>query len=62
MSENTFKLMVCDPPASYSCRGNSWLQAKYGVLPQDWKTYINQGMHECIYTGFRRQLCIQGIR
>ena len=32
----------------YVMAETSWLRAKYGVLPEDWKAYINQGIHECM--------------
>lgn len=46
--DNTFKLVVFDPPHLIHAGESSWLKAKYGVLPEDWPTYINQGMHECM--------------
>lgn len=46
--DNTFKLVVFDPPHLIHAGESSWLKAKYGVLPEDWKTYINRGMHECM--------------
>jgi len=46
--DNTFKLVVFDPPHLIHAGESSWLKAKYGVLPEDWPTYINQGMRECM--------------
>ena len=46
--DNSFKLVVFDPPHLIHAGERSWLRAKYGVLPDDWKTYINQGMNECM--------------
>lgn len=36
--DNTFKLVVFDPPHLIHAGETSWLRAKYGVLPKDnWK-------------------------
>lgn len=46
--DNAFKLVVFDPPHLINAGEKSWLRLKYGVLPADWATYINQGMRECM--------------
>ncbi len=46
--DNIFKLVVFDPPHLIHAGESSWLRAKYGVLPEDWRAYINQGIHECM--------------
>lgn len=47
--DNTFKLVVFDPPHLIRAGKNSWLREKYGILPKDtWREYINLGVNECI--------------
>lgn len=46
--DNTFKVVVFDPPHLVNAGVNSWLAKKYGVLPKDWKRYIKQGFDECM--------------
>ena len=46
--DNTFNLVVFDPPHLIHAGENSWLAKKYGVLPADWKPYIKAGFDECI--------------
>ena len=46
--DGTFKLVVFDPPHLVRAGEKSWLRAKYGVLPEDWREYIRQGMAECM--------------
>lgn len=45
---NTFKLVVFDPPHLIHAGEKSWLRKKYGILPTEWQTYINQGFNECM--------------
>jgi ubiquinone/menaquinone biosynthesis C-methylase UbiE len=47
-SNNTFKLVVFDPPHLLKAGETSWLRKKYGILPSEWKEYINQGFKECM--------------
>ena len=35
--DNTFSLVVFDPPHLVRAGENSWLAKKYGRLPKDWK-------------------------
>lgn len=46
--DNTFKVVVFDPPHLVSAGTGSWLAKKYGVLPKDWPTYLKQGFDECM--------------
>ncbi len=46
--DNTFNLVVFDPPHLIHAGEKSWLGKKYGVLPADWKPYIKAGFDECM--------------
>ncbi len=46
--DNTFKLVVFDPPHLIKAGGNSWLAKKYGKLNSDWPIDIRQGFNECM--------------
>lgn len=46
--DNTFKVVVFDPPHLKSAGTGSWLAKKYGILPNDWKTYLKAGFDECM--------------
>ena len=46
--DNTFKLVVFDPPHLISAGENSWLAKKYGVLKATWRQDIKQGFDECM--------------
>ena len=47
--DNTFDLVVFDPPHLVRAGENSWLKMKYGVLPEeDWQDYIKKGFDECM--------------
>lgn len=46
--DNTFKMVVFDPPHLIRAGEKSWLRLKYGILPADWTTYIKQGFKECM--------------
>lgn len=46
--DNTFKVVVFDPPHLVSAGTGSWLFKKYGVLPVDWPAYLKQGFDECM--------------
>jgi len=45
--DGRFKLVVFDPPHLKSAGPKSWLKAKYGKLPPDWKEYLSAGFREC---------------
>lgn len=46
--ENTFHLVVFDPPHLIKIGENAWLKKKYGRLPQDWPRLIHDGFWECM--------------
>ncbi|HHV99962.1 MAG TPA: class I SAM-dependent methyltransferase [Clostridiaceae bacterium] len=46
--DNTFYLVVFDPPHLRSVGQNSWLAQKYGMLSDNWRQDIAQGFQECM--------------
>ena len=47
--DNTFYLVVFDPPHLIHAGEKSWLAKKYGKLDENnWKEYISQGFNECM--------------
>ena len=46
--DDTFNLVVFDPPHLINAGEKSWLRKKYGTLPKDWKPYIKAGFDECM--------------
>lgn len=46
--DNSFKVVVFDPPHLIHAGTGSWLTKKYGILPADWATYLKQGFDECM--------------
>lgn len=45
--DESFKLVVFDPPHLLKAGKNSWLAQKYGKLPEDWQRLIKKGFDEC---------------
>lgn len=45
--DNSFSLVVFDPPHLVRAGKNGWLAKKYGVLGQNWKDEIKAGFAEC---------------
>lgn len=45
--DNTFSLVVFDPPHLINAGKKSWLSKKYGTLPHDWRPYLKAGFEEC---------------
>lgn len=45
--ENTFPLVVFDPPHLAQAGNTSWLATKYGVLGKGWRDDLHQGFSEC---------------
>lgn len=43
----SFHLVVFDPPHLKKLGQNSWMAKKYGILSKDWQTDIKQGFNEC---------------
>ncbi|MBP3040567.1 methyltransferase domain-containing protein [Bacillaceae bacterium Marseille-Q3522] len=46
--DNSFYLVVFDPPHLLKAGDDSWLAKKYGKLGRDWQTDIAQGFNECM--------------
>lgn len=46
-ADNSFKLVVFDPPHMDSLGEKSWMALKYGRLPENWSEYIRKGASEC---------------
>lgn len=44
----TFAMVVFDPPHLKTLGQNSWMAKKYGRLPDDWQFMIHKGFKECI--------------
>ena len=48
LPNDTFKLVVFDPPHFTSAGPNSYMGKKYGVLDKsNWQTYLREGFSEC---------------
>lgn len=45
--DNTFNLVVFDPPHLKRAGKNSWLLKKYGVLSSTWQEDLRKGFEEC---------------
>lgn len=45
--DETFYVVVFDPPHLIHAGENSWVRKKYGVLPNDWESYLREGFCEC---------------
>lgn len=45
--DNSFKMVVFDPPHLKSLGEESWMKKKYGMLTDDWKSDIKKGFDEC---------------
>jgi len=46
-ADNSFKLVVFDPPHLIKAGTRSWLGLKYGILQNDWQDDIRKGFSEC---------------
>lgn len=46
-NDESFRLVVFDPPHLMHAGKNSWLAKKYGRLGNDWRTDIKKGFAEC---------------
>ena len=45
---DTFYLVIFDPPHLKQVGQKSWLAKKYGRLPENWQEEIKQGFNECM--------------
>ena len=46
-ADNTFNLVVFDPPHLHTAGQKSWLAAKYGKLSDNWRDDLRLGFAEC---------------
>lgn len=46
--DNTFKMVVFDPPHLHRLGHDTWMAQKYGVLLPTWETDIKAGFEECM--------------
>ena len=46
--DNTFSMVVFDPPHLLKVGENSWLAKKYGKLSDTWPQDLKQGFNECM--------------
>ncbi|REH90222.1 SAM-dependent methyltransferase [Staphylococcus felis] len=46
--DESFYMVVFDPPHLIRAGKNSWLAQKYGVLEESWATDLKQGFDECM--------------
>lgn len=46
--DNSFKVVVFDPPHLIHAGTGSWLAKKYGILPTEWSQYLKQCFDECM--------------
>lgn len=46
-ADDTFKLVVFDPPHLIHAGAKSWLALKYGVLGRSWRDDLRKGFSEC---------------
>lgn len=46
--DNSFRLVVFDPPHMKKLGKNTWMAQKYGVLFPDWQTDLKAGFSECM--------------
>jgi Methylase involved in ubiquinone/menaquinone biosynthesis len=47
-ADNSFKLVLFDPPHMKKLGQNTWMAQKYGVLLPTWETDIRAGFDECM--------------
>jgi hypothetical protein len=45
--DGRFRLVVFDPPHFLHAGNASYMKAKYGILPEDWQTFLKKGFAEC---------------
>lgn len=46
--DNTFNMVVFDPPHLLKVGESSWLAKKYGKLSENWRKDLKQGFSECM--------------
>lgn len=45
--DNSFKLVVWDPPHIIRFGNKSWMSQRYGMLGKDWEIMLKKGFEEC---------------
>ena len=45
--DESYYLVVFDPPHMNTLGENSWMAKKYGKLPEDWKSFMKTAFSEC---------------
>lgn len=46
--DETFYLVVFDPPHIMNAPDSSWMKARYGALDEDWREMLRDGVRECM--------------
>lgn len=46
--DNSFYLVVFDPPHLTKIGDNAWMKKKYGRLPENWSELLHDGFSECM--------------
>lgn len=46
--DNSFSLVVFDPPHTTGMSERSWIAKKYGTLPDNWQNILHDGFSECM--------------
>ena len=46
-ADETFDVVIFDPPHMVRAGKTSWLNIKYGKLPEDWRTFFAKAFCEC---------------
>ena len=46
--DNTFNLVIFDPPHVKNLSESSWLRKEYGTLDDNWQQLIHDGFEECL--------------
>ena len=46
--DNSFSLVIFDPPHLLKAGSTSWLVKKYGKLDENWESMLRDGFHECM--------------
>lgn len=69
--DNTYDMVVFDPPHLKSAGANSYLVKKYGMLSDNWQRDLQLGFHECmrvikhggilIFKWNEHQICLSDI-
>lgn len=47
-ADDTFTLVIFDPPHLERAGENSWMRKKYGVLSENWPQMLHDGFRECM--------------